>query len=309
MAEKSRVYTRYKWLVDIIQRHDGITFEEINRAWQNSSLNVNRYSPLTERTFHRHKQEILEVFGIEIKCHKHSNKYYIDNEDEVESGMVQDWMLSTIAVDNMLNESRDLRDRIQFEEIPGGRQWLDVVINAMRGNNVLHMVYQSFWRDEQQDTWLRPYFLKVFQQRWYVVGVPGTHPKSIRTYALDRVALLEPTDEKFKYPKKFSPAEYYANCYGIFHGEGNPETVILKVDDNQVKYFDSLRVHPTQTKLDDFKVDGYTFYQYKIAPTYDFVQFLCSKGDSIEVIEPLSLRRWVAGELRKASNLYPDCED
>ena len=307
MAEKSRVYTRYKWLVDLIQRHEGITFEEIDRAWRNSSLNPNPYSPLTERTFHRHKNEIREVFGIEIKCHKNSNKYYIDNEDEVESGRVQDWMLSTIAVDNMLNESRDLRDRIQFEEIPGGIQFLDVVINAMRTNTVLHMVYQSFWSDSEQDTWLQPYFLKVFQQRWYVVGVPGTHPKDIRTYALDRMNVLELTGEKFEYPKKFSPSEYYENCYGIFHAEGEPKRVILKVRDDQEKYFDSLEVHPSQMKRDDLNEDGYTFYQYKIAPAYDFVQFLCSKTDSVEVIEPVELRQWVAKELKEACKLYKDC--
>ena len=309
MAERSRVYSRYKWLVDLIQRSNGITFEQINRAWQNSSVNVNKYSPLTERTFHRHKQEIQEVFGIEIKCNKYNNKYYIDNENEVDSGKVQDWMLSTIAVDQMLSESKDLRDRIQFEEIPGGRQWLDVVINAMRDNTVLHMEYQSFWSDEKQDTWLHPYFLKVFQQRWYVIGVPGTHPKSLRTYALDRMVLLEPTAEKFRYPKKFVPSEYYRNSYGIFHGEGEPQRVVIKVDDEQVKYFDSLRVHHSQRKIDDLKEDGYTFYEYKIAPAYDFVQFLCSRGDNIEVLEPLELRRWVARELKRASKLYPDCEE
>ena len=304
MAEKSRVYSRYKWLVDIIQRNDGITFEEIDRAWQRSSLNTVPYSPLTARTFHRHKRDIEEVFGIIIKCNKSSNKYYIDNEDEVEEGKIQEWMLSTIAVDNMLMESRDLRDRIQFEDIPGGRRFLDVVINAMRGNKVLHMVYQSFWSDEHQDTWLRPYFLKIFQQRWYVVGVPGTHPNTLRTYALDRMVSLEITPEKFKYPKRFNPSAYYANCYGIFHQEGEPEKIILKVQDDQVKYFDSLKVHHSQSKRDDLKEEGYTYYEYRIAPAYDFVQFLCSKCASVEVIEPLELRRWVAEELKKGIEKY-----
>jgi len=192
MAEKSRVYQRYQWLIDLIQRSGGITFEEIDKAWRRSSMNANPYSPLSERTFHRHKNDIEEIFGITIKCHKHSNKYFIDNEDEVESGVVQDWMLSTIAVGNMLSESKDLRDRIQFEEIPVGVNHLDTIINAMRENRVLRMVYQSFWSDVKQDTWIQPYFIKVFQQRWYIIGKPGTHPKEIRTYALDRIVLLEP---------------------------------------------------------------------------------------------------------------------
>lgn len=296
MAEKSRVYQRYQWLIDLIQRSGGITLEEIDYAWQRSSMNPTPYAPLSERTFHRHKNEIEEIFGIEIVCH--NKKYYIENEDEVEAGGVQDWMLSTIAVDNMLAESKDLRDRIQFEEIPGGIKHLDTIIKAMRENTVLHMVYQSFWSDREQDTWIHPYFLKVFQQRWYVVGKPGTHPETVRTYALDRVVLLEPMKEKFKYPKKFNPDEYYRDSYGIFHGETPAEQVILKVDDNQVKYFDSLKPHHSQTKREDLKVPGFTFYEYKMSPAYDFVQFLLSKGPLVEVVQPESLRLWVAEEVR-----------
>ncbi len=77
----------------------------------------------------------------------------------------------------MLNESRDLRDRIQFEEIPGGRQFLSVVINAMRENRELRMDYKSFWSDEKQDTWIQPYFLAV--------GV--IEPQSLRDMVADEV--------------------------------------------------------------------------------------------------------------------------
>ncbi len=304
MAEKSRVYQRYQWLIDLIQRSGGITFEEIDKAWRRSSMNANPYSPLSERTFHRHKNDIEEIFGITIKCHKNSNKYYIDNEGEVESGGVQDWMLSTIAVDNMLNESRDLRDRIQFEEIPGGRQFLSVVINAMRENSVLRMVYKSFWSDEKQDTWIQPYFLKVFQQRWYLIGIPGTHPKDLHTYALDRIDLLEVTNEKFKYPKKFQPYEYYRDSFGIFHGEGPAETVILKVANHQVKYFDSLPLHKTQRKMTEKSEKNYTYYEYRMSPAYDLVQHICSKGGAVEVIEPQSLRDMVADEVMQMYKMY-----
>lgn len=302
MAEKSRVYQRYQWLIDLIQRSGGITLEEIGNAWQRSSMNPTPNSPLSERTFHRHKNEIEEIFGIEIVCR--NKRYYIGNEDEVETGGVQDWMLSTIAVDNMLSESKDLRDRIQFEEIPGGVQYLDTIIKAMRENTVLHMVYQSFWSDKEQDTWIHPYFLKVFQQRWYVVGKPGTHPESVRTYALDRMIVLEPMEEKFKYPKKFNPDEYYRDSYGIFHGEDPAEKIILKVDDEQVKYFDTLKPHHSQTKRDDMKIPGFTFYEYKISPAYDFVQFILSKGALVEVMEPQSLRLRIAEEVRAMYNSY-----
>lgn len=304
MAEKSRVFQRYQWLIDIIQRSGGITFENISRAWARSAMNANPGEPLSLRTFHRHKAEIEEVFGIVIKCHKTSNKYFIENEDEVEAGGVQDWMLSTIAVDNMLNESRDLRDRIQFENIPGGRQHLSVIIQAMREGRALQMEYQSFKSDSASVALLSPFFLKVFEQRWYVIGPTSEHPKEPHTYALDRIHTLSLTDEKFSLPKNFSPEEYFRNTYGIFHSDDKPEIIRLRVKRFLALYLDSLPLHRTQKKIEEESDDEYVVYQLFMTPTIDLVNFLCSRGAAIEVLESAKLRGLVAEEVRKMYEVY-----
>ena len=299
----ARVFERYKWLADLIQRSGGITLEEIQRAWDRSPLNDD-HKPLSERTFHRHKDEIEKAFNITIKCHKSSNKYYVENEDEVSDGGVTDWMLSTIAVDNMLNESRDLRDRIQFEKIPGGREYLSIIINAMRDGIVLSMKYHNFWRAIDQELTLKPYFLKVYEQRWYVIGQASTHPKELRTYALDRIITLSPTNEKFVYPGRFSPEGFFANCYGIFHSDEKPCFIKLKVTKSQAQYLETLPLHRSQERLNDECTDTHTVYRYFISPAYDFIQLLASKASSIEVLEPAELRDAVAHEVEKMYKTY-----
>jgi len=299
----AKVFERYKWLADLIQRSGGITLEDIQNAWDRSPLNDDR-KPLSDRTFHRHKEEIERAFNITIKCHKSSNKYYVENEDEVSDGGVTDWMLSTIAVDNMLNESRDLRDRIQFERIPGGREHLSVIINAMRDGIVLKMNYHNFWRAIDQELTLKPYFLKVYEQRWYVIGQASTHKGQLRTYALDRIISLSPTAERFTYPKRFSPEGYFANCYGIFHSDDKPCFVKLKVSPAQALYLDTLPLHRTQRRIDAESTDEYVVYEYFMAPAYDFVQYLASKAGTIEVLASDELRQQVAEEVRKMYNTY-----
>ena len=37
---------------------------------------------------------------------------------------MRQWLIGTFSVGTLLNESRDLRDRILFEEIPSGQQYL-----------------------------------------------------------------------------------------------------------------------------------------------------------------------------------------
>lgn len=299
----AKVFERYKWLADLIQRSGGITLEEIQRAWDRSPLNDDGKA-LSERTFHRHKEEIEEAFNITIKCHKATNKYYVENEDEVADGGVTDWMLSTIAVDNMLNESRDLRDRIQFERIPGGREYLSVFINAMRDGTVLAMKYHNFKKGSSGEMTIQPYFLKVFEQRWYVVGKTSSHPGELRTYALDRILSLEPTEEKFKYPKDFSPEGFFANCYGIFHSSEKPGFVRLKVSFPYAMYLETLPLHRTQRKVEEESTEAFAVYEYFMSPAQDFIQYLASQASTVEVLEPAGLRDAVAAEVARMYRTY-----
>ena len=58
-----------------------------------------------------HKKDIWDIFGIEIGCHKFSNSYYIvDHKDISDSSGFRRWMFETLAVNNHMNESAQLRD-------------------------------------------------------------------------------------------------------------------------------------------------------------------------------------------------------
>ena len=59
-------FKRYVWLIDLISRHGYISKRDIDYAWQKSSLNDEREKSIPERTFHNHREAILDVFGIEI---------------------------------------------------------------------------------------------------------------------------------------------------------------------------------------------------------------------------------------------------
>lgn len=298
----ARIFQRYEWLIGIIHRHPGgITLAQLQDAWDRSSVNDNGEA-LTERTFHRHRNDIEEIFGIEIKCRKSSNSYYIANKDEVADNGVQNWMLSTIAVDNMLNESRELRERIQFEEIPEGRQYLSMIISAMKDGMALRMEYQSYWSDEKYPAVLRPYFVKVFAQRWYVIGKTDRHDGAVRTYALDRILALETTTEKFRMPKSFHPEEFFANSYGIFHSDDPAQIVRIKVYGKQVLYVKSLPLHHSQRIVEE--TPEYTVFEYFLELSYDLVQYILSRGTTFEVLAPTDLRDWVADEAENMARMY-----
>ena len=47
-------------------------------------------------------------------------------------------------------------------------------------------------------------------------------------------------------------------------------------------------------------------FSYRLVPTFDFVRELLSKGEYVEVMSPMWLRKEVAKELRRAMRKYDD---
>ena len=145
-------FDRYVWLIELINRHGYIKYEDISRAWAFSPLNSAgsasiQQSELPPRTFYNHIEAIFDTFHIEIKCNRDKG-YYIANSEDLGADGVRSWLLQSLSVNNMLNETKDMRERILFEKIPSSQKWLPVIVNAMRDGKVIEMTYQSFWRDE-----------------------------------------------------------------------------------------------------------------------------------------------------------------
>lgn len=282
------LFNRYIWLVDTIYRAGRITFEEINVRWRRTEMSGGEDIPL--RTFHNHRKAIEEMFDINIECDKRDGyRYFIENAEDMQKGGVRNWLLNTFAVNNLINESHHLKRRILFEDIPSGRKYLTPLIEAMRDNAVVEMTYQGYWRAEPHTFEVEPYCVKVFRQRWYVVG-KSVGDGRIRIYSLDRICNLRETDARFAYPKDFDPQRYFEASFGIIVDESyDVEKVSVRVYGNKCKYLRALPLHTSQREM--VTTENYSIFEYHLRPTYDFRQELLSHGDEIEVLEPQWFRK------------------
>ena len=294
-------FSRYIWLIDLIQRSGHITFEDIDRAWRRSSLNP-KGDRLSERTFFNHKDAILQTFGIEIKCDR-SLGYFLSNEEDMESDSLKKWMLQSLSLNNIMNEGADLRDRIICEDIPSSQKWLSDIMAAMRDGKKLTMTYQSFWKDMSQTYDIAPYCLKLFKQRWYMLAKSDEYDQP-RIYALDRVLGLKQTNAIYSLPKRFDPKEVFRKLFGVILDNGPVENVVIRVSADQVKYYRTLPLHHSQEEGQS--TDTYTEFRYSLVPTFDFCRELLSKGMYVEVISPAWLRKEIANELRRTLRMYND---
>ena len=296
----SVLFNRYIWLIDLIYSAGYITREEIDRRWSRASLNFDHESMIPERTFHRYKDAIQEMFQIDIRYNK-SRGYYIENTEDIQRDELRQWLIGTFAVENLIGESSELRRRILLEDIPSGQRHLTPIIEAMRDGVKIRITYQSFHSAEPSTFILAPYCVRVFRQRWYVLGT-SEKGKELRLYGLDRILITERTTTPFVLPKNFDTEAFFANGYGVTVDERKPEIVHISVDAYQANYLRSLPIHPSQEETE--RNNDYSVFQFFIVPTYEFIKELLSYGGTLEVLSPKWLRKEMKQEVRTMNEIY-----
>ena len=305
----AEVFKVYIWLVDTVAS-GRLTKEDIDRRWAHSSINNYGESVFPVRKFHRYKEDVLTLFGISIKCNRKKNYYYIENDDDTHRwGEMRRYIISAFSFQATLDEADGVQDSILFEPIPAGLQYLTIIMRAIHAHKQLLTTYHSYDRNTDYDMFFSPYCLRMFKQRWYMVGEASTHPKEIRVYALDRIVDLHMLDNDFEVPHGFSPQRFFADYYGVFR---NAEPCLLRIEVTQraALYLRSLPLHHSQRELSKIEAAAFSrepanvVFEYFIAPTFDFIQQLRTFGAELRVLAPLSLARQMQQDAQQLLERY-----
>ena len=285
MAKDS--FKRYIWLLDTIQRFGRITLKDLKAKWEKSSVN-DEGKPLAERTFANYRANIEQIFNIEIKCDRATNEYFIENEYDLDGNSIRDWMLNSLSLRNLLNESAGLHERIVIEDVPSSHRFLTVIIDAMRDNRRMCISYKGYNMSDYQDMFIHPYCLRLFKRRWYIIAY-SEYSKGNRLFMLDRARSVEVMTDSFTMPEGFDAEEYFNDIYGVRQTDRSEMTkVVLKVNANRCDLLRNLPLHPSQKEIET--TPEYSIFKVELKPNFDLKQELISYLDALEVLEPVSLR-------------------
>jgi len=298
----AELFLKYVWLVQLLMNKGGITFEDIDKEWQEQDdLNPNR-DPMPLRTFNNHRIAIERMFGVSVECNRRDNTYSIEDCDEIMKPGLKSWLLTSLTVNHLINKNQKIRDRILFEDVPGGQKYMPMIMKSMNKNNALEMKYQSFDNEEAFTATVNPLCIKVFKQRWYMLAY-NSYVGGNRLYALDRIKDLEYTKIKFSVPTGFDAQAYFANSIGVsVLPDEKPQIIHLKVAADQCKYFDTLPLHFSQKKIES--CDCYSIYEYCLSNSYELLQEVISHGADVEVISPSYIRDKVKVWVKELSDMY-----
>ena len=140
------LFKEYIWLLNTLLRYKKISLAEINEKWVNTELSGG--IEIARSTFNRHKEAIENIFGILIECDvKDGYKYYIENEEDLKENSIQNWLFSTLSVNNLLSESVSLKNKILLETIPTNGNYLEDIIKAIKEKRRVEIEYKKYGGD------------------------------------------------------------------------------------------------------------------------------------------------------------------
>lgn len=296
---------KYIWLVDTVMRagNKGLTLKQISRAYEFAD-EISEGNQYSNRSLHRHRNEIKDIFGIEIECYSDGADYRYRIADDSSNSYFRQWLIDSISVNRALEESKELAPYIAIEGLQSN--YLPEILQAMKELRMIDFGYRPYWADKESHyVNFQPHALKMFEHRWYMIGKKGDD-QPFKIFSLDRITQLELQEETYQRDPDFSLERMFASSFGIIVGEGEPETIWLKVDAYQANYVRSVPLHHSQIEVT--RKEDYTLFALKVRLTFDLLQRILSLGSTTEVIKPESLRQMVKDEVLKMTEKYQEEE-
>jgi len=291
---------RYTLEIEIIKKGHFPSFQEVKSYLFDHGFEI------SERTIQRDIEQIRCEFGIEIKYNRNQNGYSIDYENSlnIESFFRFLEIVNTAELlTESLLESKDSLKYISFDTGGGfkGIENLKPLLKAIKDHRKIAFSHYSFDTQKSRKYVLKPYLLKEYQNRWYIVGIVSGF-NEFRTFGIDRIENLEIKTETFEPDKKQNPSEKFEQTIGLVYSINTPQTIVLSFTPKQGRYIKSLPLHTSQKVLIDDDME--CRISLLVVPNYELNQQILKHGETVKVIEPQWLRDEIKAILKRTLDKY-----
>ncbi|MDD2819851.1 MAG: WYL domain-containing protein [Flavobacterium sp.] len=288
-----------KQLVEILKKSP---FESMGNLIK--YISTNREIKISERTFHRIKATLRDDYGIIIKHSRTNDGFYLDEEKSmnIDSFLSHMEILATaeqLSVNLIENNNTlsfvEFENKAAIDTTPNFKS----VLNAIQQQLPINFNHNSFYHLKKSIYTVKPYFLKQYQNRWYVIGETE---KGYRTFGIDRIENITMGTKKFK-PKTEEAKEKFSNVIGLNYVDHALEKIVLSFHISQKPYLASLPLHHSQKERNHDNEASFDI-ELRIHPNFEFRQQVLKYGSLVKVVEPKWLAEEIREELRKGFENY-----
>ena len=181
-----------------------------------------------------------------------------------------------------------------------GLENITPLFEAIVNKQVLNIRYKSFKANKPITCEVHPYFLKQYNNRWFLFGFNAGFGQ-ITNFALDRIEEVSPMfAEYIEKPSSLNFEEYFDDIVGVTFPQGRKiEHVVMRVAPDRYPYIKNKPLHPSQHNYDkEMRIS------IDVIPNNELITLLLSFGSQLEVLEPQSVRDMMKEHARTMNRFY-----
>ena len=183
-----------------------------------------------------------------------------------------------------------------------GIEYVSDLFNAILNKQVLKINYQPFKVEQPNEVILHPYYLKQYNNRWFLFGLSDEY-KNLSTYALDRIMSIEVVDKEYIENDQIDFEEFFEDIVGVtIPNNKKLEKIVLKLSREYAPYVLTKPIHGSQ-KVKEKTSEG-AIITIEVIPNYELMNMLLSMGIGVEILEPESLRKEMGAIVKKLNTRY-----
>lgn len=214
-----------------------------------------------------------------------------------------DWVDEFVAnFEDKLGRKKQASPVIGYEQNPylKGIEFLSPLFNYIVNKQALNVQYTPF-KSPQRTTVFHPYYLKQYNNRWYVFGIDNERPEVVISLALDRIDAIGQASVQYIVNDRWDFGEYFEDVIGVsVPRAGVVEEVVLKFDRERYSYVRTKPLHPSQRELDKENC----VVQIDVMLNRELEALILSYGNEVEVLSPAPLREQIAAKIRSLAEIY-----
>ena len=199
----------------------------------------------------------------------------------------------------ILTEKNQRQPIIDFEKNENlkGLEYLDVLYQSILKKHPVEITYRSFKAKDATVFRFHPWFLKEYNNRWFLLGVKKSDVP-VQTLALDRIdGLQQLPEEAYLYNEGLRLEDHYEHVVGVTVMNVEPEEIDLFFRPFSAPYVLTKPIHPSQTLIEQTKAGAHI--RLKVQINYEFEREIISFGEGVRVIGPPHLKETI---LKRLSN-------
>ena len=181
-----------------------------------------------------------------------------------------------------------------------GYKHITTIFNAIVNKRVFNITYEPFGKPAFEMEF-HPYFLKQYNNRWFVFGRNNLLDINHWNMPLDRIRSITEINEPYQ-KDETDWEDFFADFIGVTKNEAELTEVKLLFTKEQAPYIVTKPLHRTQkTKV---LADGSLEVRIMVIPNYELEMKLLGFADKVKVIEPETLRNKLKDRLDRAYHQY-----